>query len=33
VGNTSITALFDLVEIAEIGRLGRNTAREEAVHV
>lgn len=32
-GNAWITALLDLVEIAEIGRLGRNTAREEAVHV
>ncbi len=32
-GNASITALLDLVEIAEIGRLGRNTAREEAGHV
>lgn len=31
-GNAWITALLDLVEIAEIGRLGRNTAREEAVH-
>ncbi len=36
-GNASITALLDLVEIAEITRLGRNTARtdsaEEAAHV
>jgi hypothetical protein len=32
-GNAWITALLDLVEIAEIGRLGRNTVREEAVHV
>ncbi len=32
-GNAWITALLDLVEIAEIGRLGRNTAREEADHV
>lgn len=32
-GNAWITALLDLVEIAEIGRLGRNTAREETVHV
>jgi hypothetical protein len=32
-GNAWITALLDLVEIAEIGRLGRNTARKEAVHV
>lgn len=32
-GNAWITALLDLVEIAEIGRLGRNTAREEAVDV
>lgn len=36
-GNVSITALLDLVEIAEITRLGRNTARtdsaEEAAHV
>ena len=36
-GNGSITALLDLVEIAEITRLGRNTARtdsaEEAAHV
>jgi len=36
-GNTSITALLDLVEIAEITRLGRNTAptdsAEEAAHV
>lgn len=28
-----LTALLDLVEIAEIGRLGRNTVREEATHV
>jgi hypothetical protein len=33
VGNAWITALLDLVEIAEIGRLGRNTVREETVHV
>jgi len=36
-GNASITALLDLVEIAEIGRLGRNTERadtqREAQHV
>lgn len=32
-GNAWVTALLDLVEIAEIGRLGRNTAREEAAHV
>lgn len=32
-GNAWITALLDLVEIAEISRLGRNAAREEAVHV
>lgn len=32
-GNAWITALLDLVEIAEIGRLGRNTARKEAAHV
>lgn len=32
-GNAWITALLDLVEIAEIGRLGRNTACEEVVHV
>ena len=32
-GNAWITALLDLVEIAEIGRLGRNMAREEVVHV
>ncbi len=36
-GNASITALLDLVEIAEIGRLGRNTERadteREADHV
>jgi hypothetical protein len=31
-GHARITALLDLVEIAEIGRLGRNTAREEAVY-
>lgn len=30
-GNVWITALLDLVEIAEIGRLGRNTA-QEALH-
>jgi hypothetical protein len=28
-GNASITALLDLVEVAEIGRLGRNTERAE----
>lgn len=28
-GNASITALLDLVEIAEIGRLGRNTERAD----
>jgi hypothetical protein len=37
VGNASITALFDLVEIAEIGRLGRPTEHantsEETAHV
>lgn len=36
-GNVSITALLDLVEILEIGRLGRNTPRsgdeQEAAHV
>ncbi len=32
-GNAWITALLDLVEVAEIGRLGRSTAREEAAHV
>lgn len=36
-GNVSITALLDLVEILEIGRLGRNTQRagdeQEAAHV
>lgn len=32
-GNASITPLLDLVEIAELGRLGRSAAREEAVHV
>ncbi|MDD3677156.1 Cas10/Cmr2 second palm domain-containing protein [Thauera propionica] len=31
-GNAWITALLDLVEIAEIGRLGLSTVREEAVH-
>lgn len=31
--NAWVTALLDLVEIAEIGRLGRNTVREEVVHV
>lgn len=29
-GNASITALLDLVEIAEIGRFGRNTERADA---
>lgn len=37
VGNASITALLDLIEITEIGRLGRNTERadneREAAHV
>lgn len=32
-GEAWITALLDLVEIAEIGRLSRNTAGEEADHV
>ncbi len=32
-GNAWITALLDLVEIAEIGRLGHNTVPEEATHV
>lgn len=30
--NASITALLDLVEVAEISRLGRNT-EEDAAHV
>jgi len=36
-GNSRVTALLDLVEVAEIARLGRNTARaedeREATHV
>jgi hypothetical protein len=32
-GNAWITPLLDLVEIAEIGRLGRKPANKEAVHV